>query len=336
MDTEQATRAGRREWLGLGVLALPTLLLSLDMSVLYLALPHLAADLRPTGGQLLWIMDVYGFMIAGFLITMGTLGDRIGRRRLLMIGAAVFGLASVAAAFSTSAGALIATRALMGVAGATLMPSTLALISNMFTDPRQRAVAISVWTSCFMGGTTIGPVVGGLFLQWFWWGSVFLLGVPVMALLMVCGPLLLPEYRSSGSGRLDPLSVALSLGALLPVVYRAGVVLAPGVPQEAGQTLPAAVSVAEELPAGTARKLLDSAREAFTAGLNLAGGIGLVAMTVFGVLALALLRPVSSTGPREEEGERPRTPDESETTDGSVPVNGPETVRTASAEPEEG
>ena len=214
-----APRATGREWLGLGVLALPTLLLSLDMSVLYLALPHLAADLRPTGAQTLWIMDVYGFMIAGLLITMGTLGDRIGRRRLLMIGATAFGLASVAAAFSTSAGMLIATRTLMGVAGATLMPSTLALISNMFRNPAQRAIAISVWSSCFMGGTAIGPVVGGLFLQWFWWGSVFLLGVPVMLLLLVCAPLLLPEYRDPAAGRLDLFSVALSLAAILPLVY---------------------------------------------------------------------------------------------------------------------
>lgn len=213
------TRADGRAWLGLAVLALPTLLLSLDMSVLYLALPHLAADLEPTGPQLLWIMDVYGFMIAGFLITMGTLGDRIGRRRLLMVGAAVFGLASAAAAFSTTAEALIATRALMGIAGATLMPSTLALISNMFTHPGQRAVAVSVWTSCFMGGTAIGPVVGGAFLQWFWWGSVLLLGVPVMAVLLVCAPLLLPEYRDPAPGRLDLASVGLSLAAILPVVY---------------------------------------------------------------------------------------------------------------------
>lgn len=217
--TTTPARAGGRAWLGLGVLALPTLLLSLDMSVLYLALPHLAADLRPSGGQLLWIMDVYGFMIAGFLVTMGTLGDRIGRRRLLLIGAAAFGLASVAAAFAPNAAVLIATRALMGVAGATLMPSTLALISNMFTDPRQRAAAIAVWTSCFMGGTAIGPVVGGLLLEWFWWGSVFLIGAPVMALLLVCAPLLLPEYRAPDPGRLDPVSVALSLAAILPVVY---------------------------------------------------------------------------------------------------------------------
>ncbi|MGW4113756.1 MFS transporter [Actinosynnema sp. NPDC004786] len=212
-------RAGRREWSGLAVLALPTLLLSLDMSVLHLAVPHLAADLRPTGTQLLWIIDVYGFMIAGFLVTMGTLGDRIGRRKLLMTGGAAFGAASVVAAFSTSPEMLIAARAVLGIAGATLMPSTLALIGNMFRDPRQRGTAIAVWMSCFMGGMVIGPVVGGVLLEHFRWGSVFLLAVPVMVLLLATAPKLLPEYRDRGAGRLDPASVALSLGAILPIVY---------------------------------------------------------------------------------------------------------------------
>ncbi|ROP41724.1 MFS transporter [Saccharothrix texasensis] len=212
-------RAGRREWWGLAVLALPTLLLSLDMSVLHLAVPHLAADLRPSGTQLLWIIDVYGFMIAGFLVTMGTLGDRIGRRKLLVAGGAAFGAASVVAAFSTSPEALIAARAVLGIAGATLMPSTLALISNMFRDPRQRGTAIAVWMSCFMGGMVIGPVVGGVLLEHFRWGSVFLMAVPVMVLLLVVAPKLLPEYRDTAAGRLDPASVVLSLGAILPVVY---------------------------------------------------------------------------------------------------------------------
>lgn len=212
-------RAGRREWSGLAVLALPTLLLSLDMSVLHLAVPHLAADLRPSGTQLLWIIDVYGFMIAGFLVTMGTLGDRIGRRKLLMAGGAAFGVASVVAAFSTSPEMLIAARAVLGVAGATLMPSTLALISNMFRDPKQRGAAIAVWMSCFMGGMVIGPVVGGVLLEHFRWGSVFLLAVPVMVLLLATAPKLLPEYRDTAAGRLDPASVALSLGAILPIVY---------------------------------------------------------------------------------------------------------------------
>ncbi len=215
----QSQRAGRREWIGLAVLALPTLLLALDMSVLYLALPHLAADLQPSSSQVLWIMDIYGFMIAGFLITMGTLGDRIGRRRLLLIGATAFGVASVFAAYSTSAEMLIGARTVLGIAGATLMPSTLALISNMFKNPKQRAVAIAAWASCFMGGTAVGPIIGGVLLEWFWWGSVFLLGVPVMVLLLVTAPVLLPEYRDTTAGRLDLTSVALSLAAILPIIY---------------------------------------------------------------------------------------------------------------------
>jgi DHA2 family multidrug resistance protein-like MFS transporter len=202
-------RAGRREWVGLAVLALPTLLLSLDVSVLYLALPRLSADLGAGGTAQLWILDIYSFMLAGFLVTMGTLGDRIGRRKLLLIGAAAFGVASVAAAYSTTPGMLIATRALLGIAGATLMPSTMALIRNMFHDPKQLVTAIGIWFGCFMVGMTAGPLVGGLLLQRFWWGSAFLLGVPFMALLLVLGPVLLPEYRDTGAGRLDLASVAL-------------------------------------------------------------------------------------------------------------------------------
>jgi DHA2 family multidrug resistance protein-like MFS transporter len=184
-----------------------------------LALPHLSADLGASSTQQLWIMDVYGFMLSGFLITMGTLGDRIGRRKLLLIGATAFGLASVSAAYSTSPEMLIAARAVLGIAGATLAPSTLALISNMFRDPRQRAVAISVWLVCFMSGAAIGPLVGGAMLENFWWGSVFLLGVPVMVLLLALGPVLLPEYRDASAGRLDLPSVALSLATILPVIY---------------------------------------------------------------------------------------------------------------------
>nr|WP_238993022.1 MFS transporter [Jiangella aurantiaca] len=212
-------RASKREWIGLAVLALPTLLLALDMSVLYLALPHLAADLQPSSTQLLWITDIYGFMVAGFLVTMGTLGDRIGRRKLLMTGAVAFAAASVLAAYSTSAEMLIATRTVLGIAGATLMPSTLGLISNMFKDPKQRGVAIAVWMSCFMGGTALGPAIGGVLLEAFWWGSVFLLGVPVMALLLATGPVLLPEHRNPQPGRIDLASVALSLGTILPAIY---------------------------------------------------------------------------------------------------------------------
>lgn len=211
--------AGPREWLGLFVLTLPTVLLALDATVLNLAVPDISADLGPSSTQLLWTVDIYGFMIAGFLVTMGTLGDRIGRRRLLMAGALGFGLASVLAARSTSPEMLIVARALLGLTGATLMPSTLALISNMFKDPRQRGVAISVWVTCFSVGIAVGPVLGGLLLEWFWWGSVFLLGVPVMVVLLVAAPLLLPEYRDPAAGRVDAASVVLSLVTVGPGIY---------------------------------------------------------------------------------------------------------------------
>ncbi|MCC8243261.1 MFS transporter [Saccharothrix luteola] len=225
---DRTERAGAKEWLGLAVLALPTLLLSVDATVLYLALPHLGADLRPSGTETLWIIDVYGFMIAGFLITMGTLGDRIGRRKLLMIGALAFGAASVAAAYATDPALLIGARALLGVAGATLMPSTLALITNMFHDPGQRGVAIGVWAACFSAGVAAGPLIGGALLELFWWGSVFLLAVPVMVVLLVTAPILLPESRDPEPGRLDLVSVLLSLAAILPVIYGLKVVAADG------------------------------------------------------------------------------------------------------------
>ncbi|MCW2880347.1 MAG: qacA5 [Sphaerisporangium sp.] len=219
LEAGPGPRAGRREWIGLAVLALPTLLMSLDISVLYLALPHLSAGLGADATQQLWILDIYSFMLAGFLVTMGTLGDRIGRRRLLLTGAAAFGVASILAAYSVSPQMLIASRALLGIAGATLMPSTMALIRNMFKDPKQMGTAIGVWFACFMGGMTAGPLVGGILLEHFWWGSAFLLGVPVMVLLLIVGPRLLPEYRDPAAGRLDLASVALSLAAILPAIY---------------------------------------------------------------------------------------------------------------------
>src|SRR3989475_4978716 len=212
-------KATRRDWIGLAVIALPCLLYSMDLTVLNLAVPKLSEALKPSSAQLLWIVDIYGFLIAGSLITMGTLGDRIGRRRLLLIGAAAFGVASVIAAFSTTAEMLIATRALLGVAGATLAPSTLSLIRSMFLDPQQRTVAIGVWVTSYSVGGAIGPLLGGVLLQYFWWGSVFLIGVPVMLLLLVLGPILLPEFRDPQAGRLDLFSAALSLAAVLLVIY---------------------------------------------------------------------------------------------------------------------
>ena len=213
------SKASRREWIGLAVISLPCLLYSMDLTVLHLAVPALTRDLAPSSAQLLWIIDIYGFLVAGSLITAGTLGDRIGRRRLLLIGAAAFGVASVLAAFSTSAEMLIATRALLGLAGATVAPSTLSLIRNMFLDDHQRRVAISVWIMSYSLGGAIGPLIGGVLLEFFWWGSVFLISVPVMVLLLIVGPMLLPEYRDPDAGRLDLPSAALSLAAVLLMIF---------------------------------------------------------------------------------------------------------------------
>jgi DHA2 family multidrug resistance protein-like MFS transporter len=212
-------RATRKEWIGLGVIALPCLLYSMDLTVLHLAVPALSTELAPSSAQLLWIIDIYGFLVAGSLITMGTLGDRIGRRRLLLIGAAAFGAASLLAAFSTSANMLIASRAILGVAGATVAPSTLSLIRNMFLDPHQRTIAVSAWITSFSIGGAIGPLIGGALLQSFWWGSVFLISVPVMVLLLIVGPRLLPEYRDSTAGKLDLASAAMSLLAVLSMIF---------------------------------------------------------------------------------------------------------------------
>ncbi|MDZ5698096.1 MFS transporter [Chelativorans sp. M5D2P16] len=212
-------RAGRREWIGLAILALPCILYSMDMTVLNLAVPALSEDLKPSSAQLLWIVDIYGFMVAGALVTMGTLGDRIGRRRLLLIGATAFGLASVFAAFATSAEMLIAARATLGIAAATLAPSTLSLLRNMFHDPKERTFAIGVWIASYSAGAAVGPIIGGILLAYFWWGSVFLIAVPVMVLLLVLAPILLPEFRDPQAGRLDIRSAVLSLAAVLAVIY---------------------------------------------------------------------------------------------------------------------
>jgi len=212
-------KAGRKEWIGLAVLALPALLVSMDMTVMYLAVPALSTALKPNGVQLLWISDSYGFLEAGFLITMGTLGDRIGRRRLLLIGGVAFAVASVAAAFSPGALSLILARGLLGVAGATLLPSTLSIIRNMFHDEAQRTTAIGAWTTCFSAGTMLGPLIGGFLLDKFWWGAVFLMPVPVMLVLLLIAPRLLPEFRETRPSRMDLLSTGLLVTSVLAVIY---------------------------------------------------------------------------------------------------------------------
>src|SRR5689334_12570333 len=218
MSSQQHT--SRSAWLGLAVLALPCMITVMDLTVLNLAIPRLSAALQPSGTQLLWIIDIYGFVLAGALIPIGSLGDRIGRRKLLLIGAAAFGCASTLAALSNSAVMLIATRALLGLAGAALVPSTLSLVSTLFQDEGDRARAIGVWGASFAVGAVLGPLAGGILLEHFWWGSVFLPGLPVMLLLLVLGPVLLPEYRDPHAGKTDLMSAFLSLGGILSAVYR--------------------------------------------------------------------------------------------------------------------
>lgn len=212
-------RATPRSWVALGLLTMPVLLMSIDLTVLAVAVPELSEDLSPTASQLLWIVDVYGIFLAGLLILMGLLGDRIGRRKLLLIGSLLFGAASAAAALSTTPEMLIAARALLGVGGATLMPSTLALIRNIFTDPEQRRRAVSVWAAAFAGGAGLGPIVGGAILEHFEWGAVFLINVPLMLILLVAGPMLLPESKDPRPGRFDILSALLLILAVLVFVY---------------------------------------------------------------------------------------------------------------------
>ncbi|MFD5437119.1 MFS transporter [Kitasatospora sp. NPDC127067] len=216
---EPAPRAGRREWIGLAVLAMPALLVSIDVFVMLLALPSLSDSLHASGVQQLWITDIYPFMLAGLLVTMGSLGDRIGRRRLLLIGAGAFGLASIASAYAVNPTMLIAARALLGIAGATLAPGTLSLITTMFQDPKQRGAAFGIWGACFSAGAVIGPIIGGVLLAHFWWGSAFLIGVPPMVLLLVLGPVFLPEFRNPDAGRLDLISVLESMAAVLLAVW---------------------------------------------------------------------------------------------------------------------
>ncbi|HET9452907.1 MAG TPA: MFS transporter [Gemmatimonadaceae bacterium] len=230
-------KATRKEWIGLAVIALPCLLYSMDLTVLHMAVPQLSRDLDPSSTELLWIIDIYGFMVAGFLIAAGTLGDRIGRRKLLMIGAAMFGVASVAAAYSRTAEMLIVTRALLGIAGATVAPSTLSLIRNMFHDEHERTRAISVWITAYSLGGIVGPLIGGVLLERFFWGSVFLIAVPPMALLLVVGPMLLPEYKDPQAGLPDFPSALLSLGAVLAAIFGIKRIAADGLSAEAVATL---------------------------------------------------------------------------------------------------
>lgn len=218
--TERATVLSKsRRWAALAVLIFPVLLISVDNTVLSFAVPAITSALSPTGNQLLWIIDIYPLILAGLLVPMGSFGDRIGRRRLLMIGATGFALVSAVAAFATDAAQLVAARALLGIFGAMLMPATLSLIRTIFPDANERRTAIAVWAAAFSGGAVLGPIVGGLLLEHFWWGSVFLMAVPMLLPLLIGGLILVPESKDPNPGRVDPLSIVLIIFTLLPFTY---------------------------------------------------------------------------------------------------------------------
>jgi len=214
-----APKADARHWAALAVLMLPVLLVSVDNTVLAFALPEISAALQPTATQQLWIVDIYPLVLAGLLVPMGSLGDRIGRRRLLLVGATGFAAISAAAACAPSAEWLVAARGALGIFGAMLMPSTMSLLRNIFLDAGQRRLAIAIWASCFAAGAALGPVVGGFLLEHAWWGAAFLLAVPVLIPLLVLAPIFVPESKDPSPGRIDVVSIALSMLAMAPIVF---------------------------------------------------------------------------------------------------------------------
>lgn len=216
---ESTPRAGARSWIALAVLMLPVLLVSVDNTVLSFAIPSISLALTPSASELLWIIDVYPLVLAALLVPMGSMTDRFGRRKLLLIGSTGFAVVSVFAAFAPNAGALIGYRALLGLFGAMLMPATLSLIRNLFLHPGQRRTAIAVWAAGFSGGAALGPIVGGFILEHFWWGAVFLMSVPVLIPLLILAPIFVPESKDPNPGKIDVWSILLSFGAMVPTIF---------------------------------------------------------------------------------------------------------------------
>lgn len=219
LPTTQARLSTPRRWAALAVLMLPVLLIAVDNTVLAFAIPGISAALTPSGTQLLWVVDAYPLVLAALLVPMGSLGDKVGRRRLLLIGSLGFAVVSAVAAFVPTAGLLIAARAALGFFGAMLMPATLSIIRNIFTDATERRTAIAVWAAGFSGGAALGPIVGGFLLEHFWWGSVFLLAVPVLIPLLVLGLWLIPESRDPHPGPFDLVSIVLVMATMTPFVW---------------------------------------------------------------------------------------------------------------------
>lgn len=209
------TRAGANRWTVLIVLCVSLLFVALDTTILYVAVPSVTEDLRPGPVELLWIVDVYPLIAASLLILFGTLGDRVGRRRVLLLGYGLFGLASAAAALAPNPQILMVARALLGIGGAMIMPATLSILRQVFPDRRERAVAIGVWSAVAAVGAAVGPVLGGFLVENFWWGSVFLINIPMMAAMLLIGRWLLPESRGERNGPWDVIgAIVAALGVL--------------------------------------------------------------------------------------------------------------------------
>ena len=252
-------QADTRRWLVLGVMCLSLLLIVMDNTIVNVALPTLQRDLDASTTQLQWVVDAYILVFAGLLLTMGSLGDRFGRRGALAIGLSVMGTASILSSFANSADQLIATRALMGVGGALIMPATLSIITNVFTDRRERAQAIAIWSATAGAAVAIGPVTGGWLLEHFWWGSVFLVNVPVVVVALVLGQLFVPTSRDPSAPPIDVPGALLSIAGLVVLVW--AIIEGPG-----GWTDPeilvafalAAVLLGDLRPVGAAGPLPDA------------------------------------------------------------------------------
>ncbi|MFE3559285.1 MFS transporter, partial [Streptomyces sp. NPDC059193] len=211
----RAASGGGNRWVVLAVLCVSLVLVALDATILHVAVPSLTEDLRPGSIELLWIVDAYPLVCAALLILFGTLGDRVGRRRILLLGYGLFGAASAMAALADNAQVLIAARALLGIGGAMIMPATLSILRQVFPDRRERALAIGIWTAVAAIGAASGPVLGGFLVQHFWWGSVFLINIPLMALILPLGRWLLPESKGSSDGPWDVTGALMAAAGVL-------------------------------------------------------------------------------------------------------------------------
>ncbi|MFC6486618.1 MFS transporter [Nitratireductor sp. GCM10026969] len=218
-DISVERSSNRKAWLGLMAVLPLVLLVAMDGSILYLAMPRVTSAITPTADQALWILDIYGFVVGSLLITFGNIGDRFGRLKLIMVGAVVFGAGSLGAAYAQTPASLIGSRALMGLGGATLLPSGLAIVSALFSDPRLRARAIGMFAATFAAGFAIGPLIGGMLLRQYEWGVVFLINVPVVLGFLMIAPILLREVRSTTYGRIDLPSLVLSFAGILLFTY---------------------------------------------------------------------------------------------------------------------